>query len=118
MKCLRYEVIAVGVDRQGRMASATNYNEGHCTNEPGKCGCKHAEIALLEKMPKPHKVFLTYSPCVNCAEALISAGVREVQYLNPYRILDGLEMIIAAGIKVTRTYSNSRSGAPPTLERE
>jgi deoxycytidylate deaminase len=51
-----------------------------CTNEVGKCGCMHAEIRailrVLEQGRKSHKhvMFCTYSPCTNCANAILECG--------------------------------------------
>ena len=99
-KCKRYTVYAIGRNRDGDIEVANNYNEGHCTGEMGNCGCKHAEIALLEKMPLPVIVVLSISPCLNCAKALVKAGVSKVAYLGEYRIRDGIDYLIEHGVEV------------------
>jgi deoxycytidylate deaminase len=96
--CKRNTVYAIGMTH-GQTAKACNYNEGECTNEIGNCGCKHAEIALLEKMPNPNVVVVSMSPCKACAEALISAGVRLVMYQEEYRLTEGLELLKKSGVE-------------------
>ena len=95
--CKRYTVRAVGV--QGYTVEvAENHNETECKNIPRACGCKHAEIALLEKMPHPEQVYITHSPCLDCAKALVEAGVKQVHYLEEYRILDGVNYLRENGV--------------------
>lgn len=99
--CNRMTVHAIGIDRDGELEHATNYNTSYCTSEPGGCGCTHAEIALLEKMPNPKAVFVTHSPCMNCAQALIDAGVELVYFGVPYRKQDGWDYLYQNGV-ITR----------------
>jgi len=86
-------VMAVGMDHQGFIATASNYNETECTGERGKCGCIHAEIALLRKMSNPRYVVLSLSPCINCAKALVEAEVETVEYYQEYRLTEGIEYL-------------------------
>lgn len=92
-KCKRMTVQAIGIDASGRTAYARNYNLNVCTAEPGNCGCIHAESALLETMPRPLVVIVTHSPCIDCAEKLVRAGVKKVEYLEEYRKRDGLRYL-------------------------
>jgi len=91
--CKRMTVHAMGFDYQGNIAYATNYNETECKNIPGACGCIHAEIALLQIMPRPARVVVSHAPCLDCAKALHKAGVEAVYYANDYRLRDGLEYL-------------------------
>jgi deoxycytidylate deaminase len=99
--CKRYDVYVVGVDMKGNAVRARNGNEGECKNIPGACGCIHAEDNLLKQMPHPVSVFLSHSPCIECAKLLVNAEVENVVYLNKYRITDGIELLKDNGIKVT-----------------
>lgn len=45
-------------------------------------------------------VFCTHAPCADCARALISTEVKSVTYDIPYRITTGVELLMAAKIKV------------------
>ena len=66
----------------------------------------HAEEAALGNClrhgisPQDAIVYLTLSPCMHCASMMIYAGIKEVVYLEPYRILDGIEHLKAHNIKV------------------
>lgn len=86
--CKRKTVYAVfcGV-RAGELvevASASNGPiGGPCSGEIGKCGCIHAEVSLLLALPKWARGILcvNYSPCTNCANAIIaSRAVAAVLY--------------------------------------
>jgi deoxycytidylate deaminase len=101
-RCKRILVHAVGVTALG-VAHGVNGNLGECTGEPGKCGCTHAEIDLLSKMPNPFQVYVSHSPCLACAKALVRAGVRIVDYALPYRLPDGIEYLRDHGVIVRRS---------------
>lgn len=95
-RCKRSLVMAVGVDRKGRVGFATNHNltEEGCTGEEGRCGCTHAEELLLSYvMRNPERVILTHSPCLECAKKLVDAGVKRVDYAIPYRLHKGIEYL-------------------------
>lgn len=97
--CKRMTVYALGIDAEGTMTFATNYNPTECTNEVGNCGCIHAEIALLKRMPNPVAVFVSLSPCLDCAKALEAAGVQSVYFMKPYRDHAGWDYLVKmAGI--------------------
>jgi deoxycytidylate deaminase len=99
-QCKRYLVQCVGIDKQGHIRYATNYNETTCKNEVGNCGCIHAEIAMLNKLPAPVVVFLSTSPCLACAKELVKAGVLRVIYQTEYRIKDGIKYLVDNGVVV------------------
>ncbi len=70
--------------------------------EPGNCGCIHSEInALLKLDYTEHEkiMFVTDSPCVNCAKAIINAGIQRVFYLRKYRKTDGVDLLRSARIE-------------------
>lgn len=101
-RCRRMTVHAIGTDMRGNIAYARNYNTHECLNIPGRCGCIHAEAALLQTMPDPVVVVVSHSPCLNCAKLLHDAGVEAVYYMNEYRLLDGVEYLRQNGVKVYR----------------
>lgn len=73
--------------------------------EPGNCGCIHSEINALLKLDytEPEKVmFVTDSPCVACAKAIINAGVGRLLYLREYRCSEGVDLLRRAGVTVER----------------
>lgn len=97
--CKRMEVWAIGKDKEGNIECCRNYNkDNNCTKEIGNCGCTHAEIALLNKMKHPVLVVLSHSPCLDCAKALIEAGVQTVLYLKSYRNRDGIKELLVNNI--------------------
>lgn len=67
----------------------------------------HAESNALMKLVKTGKIssagatlYVTYSPCIDCAKMLVQASIKRVVYRHEYRCLDGLELLKSAGIQV------------------
>lgn len=84
-----------------------NYKGGSNTvdsTEPGCSGLIHAEMNALLKMDynnsKGKIMYVTLSPCLMCAKAIINAGIGRVYYLDSYRDRAGLEIMKSAGVKV------------------
>ena len=77
------------------------------SDEPGCSGLLHAEINALLKLdfnnPKDKVMYLTLSPCENCAMAVINSGVKEVVYKEEYRDKTGIDLLKCSGIKVRNT---------------
>jgi dCMP deaminase len=52
---------------------------------------------------KPHvDMYVTDSPCENCAQAIVARGFKRVFFANPYRITDSLNTLRAGGVEVYR----------------
>ena len=71
----------------------------------GKYGCIHAEINALIKCRSDAEdkvMFVTLSPCVACAAAIINApgSFSAVYYMEEWKDTSGIELLKAAGIKV------------------
>ena len=71
---------------------------------------------LVEKaMPQilseldPHSVYITASPCIECAKLIIQAGIRRVVYGENYRLTDGIDLLRRAGIEVILMEINRKS---------
>ncbi|MDP2722803.1 MAG: dCMP deaminase family protein [Bacteroidales bacterium] len=66
----------------------------------------HAEANAITKVAKSHNssngatLYVTDSPCIECAKLIIQAGIKRVVYSRKYRITDGLDLLIRAGILV------------------
>ena len=45
---------------------------------------------------------VTHQPCMSCAQSLINAGIVSVDYVEPYRLSEGLHLLTEAGIKINR----------------
>jgi dCMP deaminase len=74
--------------------------------EPGCSGFIHAEVNALIKMdynnPKTKIMYVTLSPCRDCATAIINANINRVVYTEEYRDLSGLELLKSVGIEVSK----------------
>ncbi len=66
----------------------------------------HAESNAIAKISKSNQssdgsvLYVTTSPCVECAKLIIQCGIKEVYFENVYRILDGINLLKRAGVKV------------------
>ena len=113
--CNRLHVGSV-VSVEGRVIS-TGYNGApsglpHCS--PETCNSErpcthtvHAEAGAISHAAR-HGVALqgatihvTACPCLDCAKLIINAGIKRVVYATPYRIQDGLNLLLQAGLEVS-----------------
>ena len=66
----------------------------------------HAEANAITKVAKSNNsslgatLYVTASPCIECAKLIIQAGIRRVVYSENYRSADGIELLQKAGIDV------------------
>lgn len=66
----------------------------------------HAEqnvIAFAAKNGIPTEgctMFVTLSPCDQCAKLLVQAGISEIVYMNEYRDKKGIEILRKSGVEV------------------
>lgn len=81
--------------------------ENVCEDEHGltKPYVLHAEanaitkIACSSNSSKDATMYVTASPCIECAKLIIQAGIRRVVYAEKYRLEDGLELLRRANIE-------------------
>lgn len=81
-----------------------------CEDEFGKTLPEviHSEANCISKLAKSNEsgensiMFVTHSPCMQCAKAIYGAGIREVFYKTPYRDDSGILFLEKCGIKVTQ----------------
>ena len=45
-------------------------------------------------------MYVTTSPCIECAKLIVQAGIKRVVYCNKYRLTDGIDLLARAGIEV------------------
>ena len=45
-------------------------------------------------------LYVTASPCIECAKLIIQAGIKRVVYCEKYRLEDGINLLKRAGIEV------------------
>lgn len=88
----------VGFGYNGNAAGLPNRCE---REEPGNCGCVHAEVNAVMKAGRGEKLaFTTAAPCPACAKAYINAGITTIFYLPGYRLEDeGLKILALGGVK-------------------
>lgn len=66
----------------------------------------HAEANAITKVAKSHNssnnstLYVTDSPCIECAKLIIQAGIKRVVYSKLYRVTDGIELMKKAGITI------------------
>lgn len=66
----------------------------------------HAEANAITKVAKSTNssdgstLYVTLSPCLECAKLIIQSGIKRVVYKDEYRIKDGIELLKKAGIEV------------------
>ena len=66
----------------------------------------HAEANAITKIARSNNssegatMYVTASPCIECAKLIIQAGIKRVVYSEKYRLEDGLELLKRAGIEV------------------
>ena len=64
----------------------------------------HAEANAITKLARSSNnsdgatLYVTASPCIECAKLIIQAGIKRVIYGEEYRLSDGLDLMRKAGI--------------------
>lgn len=110
--CNRRKVGALIV--KDKMIISDGYNgtpagfENICEDENGltKPYVLHAEanaitkIACSSNSSKGATMYVTTSPCIECAKLIIQAGIKRVIYSEKYRLEDGLDLLRRANIEV------------------
>ena len=110
--CNRRKVGALIV--KDKMIISDGYNgtpagfENVCEDENGltKPYVLHAEanaitkIACSNNSSKGATMYVTTSPCIECAKLIIQAGIKRVIYSEKYRLEDGLDLLRRANIEV------------------
>jgi dCMP deaminase len=66
----------------------------------------HAEANAITKVAKSNNssegstLYVTSSPCLECAKLIIQAGIKRVVFTEKYRLEDGIRLLERAGIQV------------------
>ena len=66
----------------------------------------HAEANAITKLARSSNnsegstLYITDSPCIECAKLIIQAGIKRVVYAREYRLTDGAYLLRQAGIQV------------------
>jgi dCMP deaminase len=112
----KFKVGAVVVTSDNTQVLSIGYNGDYKggpniieSEEPGQSGLIHAEVNALIKMdynnPKGKKMYVSLSPCLDCAKLILNSDIKEVIYKNEYRNCDGINLLKSNGI-VIRSYNN------------
>ncbi|MDD6784370.1 MAG: dCMP deaminase family protein [Bacteroidaceae bacterium] len=66
----------------------------------------HAEANAITKIARSSQnsdgatLYVTASPCIDCAKLIIQSGIRRVVYAEQYRLDDGIRLLERAGIEI------------------
>jgi len=77
-------------------------------NNKSKPEVLHAEsnaIAKLARSPESGEgasIFITHSPCIDCAKLIYQSGITTVYYRDNYRSTDGIDFLFASNVKVEK----------------
>ena len=110
--CQRRQVGALVV--KNGMIISDGYNgtpsgfENVCEDDNGltKPYVLHAEANAITKLARSSNnsdgstIYITASPCIECAKLIIQSGIKRVVYGEKYRLTDGIELLERAGIEV------------------
>ena len=110
--CTRRQVGALIV--KNKMIISDGYNgtpagfENVCEDEHGltKPYVMHAEANAITKIARSNNrsegatMYVTASPCIECAKLIIQSGIKRVVYAEKYRLEDGLNLLKRAHIEV------------------
>jgi len=109
--CQRRKVGALVV--KDKMIISDGYNgtpsgfENICEDENNltKTYVLHAEANAITKIAHSSNssegatMYVTASPCIECAKLIIQSGIKRVVYSEKYRLEDGLELLKRAGVE-------------------
>jgi dCMP deaminase len=115
--CKRRQVGALLV--KDRMIISDGYNgtpsgfENECEDEEGnsKPYVLHAEANAITKVAKSNNssdgatLYITASPCLDCAKLIIQSGISRVVYGEEYRKTDGVDLLERSGIEIVKISS-------------
>ena len=110
--CKRRQVGAILV--KDKMIISDGYNgtpsgfENVCEDENNetKPYVLHAEANAITKVARSNNssegatMYVTSSPCIDCAKLIIQSGITRVVYANSYRLSDGVELLQRADIEI------------------
>ena len=66
----------------------------------------HAEANAITKLARSHNnsegstLYVTASPCIECAKLIIQSGIKRVVYGEKYRLDEGINLLKRAGVEV------------------
>ncbi|MCM1292767.1 MAG: dCMP deaminase family protein [Bacteroides sp.] len=109
--CVRRQVGAILVKEQMIISDGFNGTpagfENVCETPDGltKPYVLHAEANAITKVARSNNssqgstLYVTASPCLECAKLIIQAGITRVVFNEMYRITDGIDLLKRAGVE-------------------
>ena len=121
--CIRRKVGALLV--KDRMIISDGYNgtpsgfENECEddNNDTKPYVLHAEANAITKVAKSGNssqgstLYITASPCLECAKLIIQAGIIRVVYSDSYRKTEGIDLLKMADIEIVQINNGNDEGS-------
>ncbi len=112
--CKRRQVGALLV--KNKMIISDGYNgtpsgfENNCEDEENKSKpyVLHAEANAITKVARSNNssdgatLYVTSSPCLECAKLIIQAGIKRVVFADNYRLEDGINLLKRANIEIVQ----------------
>jgi dCMP deaminase len=86
----------------------TQTDKGNWTKLKTKPEVLHAETNAIAKLAKSTEsgdgalLFVTHSPCLDCAKLIYQSGINSVFYRNSYRDNAGINFLTKSGVEVTQ----------------
>ena len=80
----------------------------HCNGPKTKPEVLHAESNAIAKLARSSEsgdgatIFITHSPCIDCAKLIYQSGIATVYYKNEYRSTQGVEFLKKSNIWVVK----------------
>ncbi len=114
--CERRKVGALMVKNQMIISDGFNGTpsgfENHCEDDNNVSFpyVLHAEANAITKVARSNNsaedatLYVTASPCMECAKLIIQAGIKRVVYGEKYRITDGIDLLQKAHIEVVELH--------------
>ncbi|NLC50300.1 MAG: dCMP deaminase family protein [Bacteroidales bacterium] len=110
--CKRRQVGAILV--KDKMIISDGYNgtpsgfENICEDQDNvtKPYVLHAEANAITKVARSNNssegatLYVTSSPCIECAKLIIQSGIERVVYADSYRLSEGIELLMRANIEI------------------
>lgn len=120
--CVRRRVGALIV--KDKMIISDGFNgtpsgfENICEDDMGKTKpyVLHAEANAITKVAKSANssqgatLYITASPCIECAKLIIQAGIIRIVYCDDYHSEDGLDLLRRVGIETVKVSADECNG--------
>ena len=109
VKCdVDWDELISSLDNGSSVCAAYNRDCSKCSHHylVTKPEVLHAESNAITKLARSTQssegatLYVTLSPCFDCAKLIIQAGIVRVVYMEKYRSEDGLKLLEKAGIQV------------------